>query len=59
MISIQAIAVPYPTVIFHDNLQGSGKEGHSLEVAGVDLQTSCFAHGQLYVAFSRCIIIAH
>jgi hypothetical protein len=29
-------------------------QGQSLDVVGVDLQTSAFAHGQLYVALSRC-----
>ena len=28
-------------------------QGQSLKVAGIDLQTPCFAHGQLYVACSR------
>ena len=28
-------------------------QGQSLKVAGVDLQTPCFSHGQLYVACSR------
>jgi ATP-dependent DNA helicase PIF1 len=28
-------------------------QGQSLKVAGVHLQTPCFSHGQLYVAFSR------
>ena len=28
-------------------------QGQSLEVAGVDLSTPCFSHGQLYVALSR------
>jgi Helicase len=29
-------------------------QGQSLDVVGVDLQTSAFAHGQLYVVLSRC-----
>ena len=28
-------------------------QGQSLGTVGVDLRTSCFSHGQLYVAFSR------
>lgn len=28
-------------------------QGQTLRAAGVDLRTSCFSHGQLYVAFSR------
>jgi hypothetical protein len=28
-------------------------QGQSLAVAGVNLETSCFSHGQLYVACSR------
>ncbi|GFT40170.1 ATP-dependent DNA helicase PIF1 [Trichonephila clavipes] len=28
-------------------------QGQSLEIAGIDLQTPCFSHGQLYVACSR------
>lgn len=28
-------------------------QGQSLDVVGVILQTPCFSHGQLYVAFSR------
>jgi PIF1-like helicase/Helicase len=29
-------------------------QGQSLETVGIDLQTSAFSHGQLYVALSRC-----
>ena len=29
-------------------------QGQSVEHVGIDLQTSVFSHGQLYVAFSRC-----
>jgi hypothetical protein len=28
-------------------------QGQSLSVAGVNLQSSCFSHGQLYIACSR------
>uniref|UniRef100_A0A8D9B6G9 ATP-dependent DNA helicase n=1 Tax=Cacopsylla melanoneura TaxID=428564 RepID=A0A8D9B6G9_9HEMI len=28
-------------------------QGQTLELAGIDLRTDCFSHGQLYVAFSR------
>jgi ATP-dependent DNA helicase PIF1 len=28
-------------------------QGQSLKVAGVNLETPCFSHGQLYVACSR------
>jgi ATP-dependent DNA helicase PIF1 len=28
-------------------------QGQSLRIAGIDLRTPCFAHGQLYVACSR------
>ena len=28
-------------------------KGHSLEKCGIDLNTDCFSHGQLYVACSR------
>ena len=29
-------------------------QGQSVEYVGINLQTSVFSHGQLYVAFSRC-----
>jgi len=29
-------------------------QGQSVEHVGINLQTSVFSHGQLYVAFSRC-----
>ena len=28
-------------------------QGQSLKVTGINLETSCFSHGQLYVACSR------
>ncbi|GFV00213.1 ATP-dependent DNA helicase [Trichonephila clavipes] len=31
----------------------SKSQGQSLGIADIDLQTPCFSHGQLYVAFSR------
>ena len=29
-------------------------QGQSVEHVGINLETSVFSHGQLYVAFSRC-----
>ena len=31
-------------------------QGQSVEHVGINLQTSVFSHGQLYVAFSRCTL---
>lgn len=49
-LSVQMAAIPYQGLLCNDNNKALGQ---SLKVAGVDLRSDCFSHGQLYVAYSR------
>ncbi|XP_073948018.1 uncharacterized protein [Choristoneura fumiferana] len=47
--SAKTPTVPRECLLRHDNQQVAGQ---TLRTAGADLRTSCFSHGQLYVACS-------
>ena len=50
-LQIRTTTVPGPTCLCDDHQQKSGSNVYSNRML---LPDSCFAHGQLYVAFSRC-----